>query len=175
MDVIGRIVRGGRAPQRRLGAAGVMTLLALVLGAGFVACTPPAGDLEVTFAGGSVGLPSGDVRIDFTNIGTAPLEGRITVAAEISQGRMRWTDADYFSGGGPGVGGPLTPVGPEISPDGKQLVLYLDGTHPIGAKYQVRFYFTDNIYGPPSGGPPPQYRITFSHPDDLNPANNSYG
>jgi hypothetical protein len=172
MDVIGRIVRGGRAPRRlRLGAVGVMTLL---LGAGFVACTPPAGDVEVTYAGGNVGTPSGDVRADFANVGTAPLEGRITVTAAVASGPLEFTNAAFFSGGAPGDGGPFTPVGPEISPDGKHLTFHLDGTLAVGSRYQVRIYFKDNFIGPPHGGAPSQYQVSFSHPDDVNLANNSF-
>jgi hypothetical protein len=166
---------GGRARARlgdRLGAAGAAAALGVVLTGGFAACTPaPAGggDLQVTFGGGNVGAPSGEVWADVENVGTEALEGRTTVTAAVASGPLRFTHAAWFSGDGPGDDGGVTAVGPEISADGKQLTFHLDGPQVPADDGQVRVYFTDNLFTQPS-----TYTITFSHPDDANAANDSF-
>ena len=165
----------GRALARlrgRMAAAGAAAVLGVASMGGAAACTPtPAGggDLQVTFGGGAVGAPSGDVWADVENVGTVALEGRTTVTAQVASGPVRFTYAAWFSGGGPGDDGGVTPVGPEVSADGKLLTFHLDGPQAPADEGQVRVYFTGNHFMQPS-----TYSITFSHPDDPNGANNSF-
>lgn len=126
------------------------------------------GDQSVWPNGGDLGGPSGYMRFSFRNVGTEPLVGRTTVVAEIGSGPMRFTHAAFFPAGGPVGGDTLTSVGPEISPGGTRLVLYLDGTNAPGVTREVRVYFTGNQFLRPSSS-----RITFTHPGDLHPANDS--
>jgi hypothetical protein len=129
------------------------------------------GDQRIWYGGGDVGLPSGYVRVYFENVGTEPLVGRTTVLAEVGTGPLRFTYAALFPPGGPGTGDSISGVGPDISADGRRLTFSLDGTNLPGVTRELRVYFTGNRIMPPIG--PSSYRLTFTHPDDANPANDS--
>lgn len=160
----------GRGAGRRVSLA-----LAVVLIGGLVLWGGPAsgtggGDQAVWSGGGDLGSPSGYARVYFSNVGTEPLVGRTTVVAEVLNGPMRLTYAAFFPLGGPTGGDTITGVGPEVSPDGKRLVYHLDGTNAPTVSRELRVYFTGNRFMQPSS-----VRITFTHPDDGNGANDSVG
>jgi hypothetical protein len=164
---MGGIVRVLGATRARLRAAGAMALLAVLVTGGFAACTPSGPDQEVWNGGGQFG-PSGYLRVQFKSIGTEPLVGRTTVTADVDAGPLRFTSAAYFPVAPPGAGDSLTGSGLQISPDGKHLTYYLDGTTPTDNR-EVRIYYTGEAPLPPASS----WHVTFTHSADVNAANNT--
>jgi hypothetical protein len=162
--------RSGRVARPRA-AVVTATVVALLCGGALVACTPAGGDIEATRAGGNLGGPFGDVRIAFLNVGDEVLSGPTTVVAEVTAGQARFTHAAVVcSYCGPGVTPPAWLGGVQISPDGRRLEARIDGTIPseAGRHLELRVSYNGLDWRQPGS-----FQVAFTHPDDVNPANDT--